>query len=172
MNLTYSLWLVPQKDDEIYLSKIVNQLSEKYEAPTFVPHLTILGDIEIDLENLKKIVDQTFRKVKPFAVNITAVKFTENFRKTLFIEFEINNTLKNLFNELSEKTDKRSITTFTPHLSLIYKIMPNNDKEKIINNLYIKDQIIFGGIWINDNGNLPDGPEYVKSWKTLYKKYL
>ena len=54
----FSVWLVPQKDDEKYLSNIIEDLGAKYSAPTFTPHLTLLGDVEIELDALQNIVDR------------------------------------------------------------------------------------------------------------------
>jgi 2'-5' RNA ligase len=168
-----SLWLVPVKEDKEYLSKIVNDLAIKYNSPVFIPHLTLFGDTNIELDRFKKGVDKVFENVKPFKIKKTAVSQSELFFKTVFIEFEKSNLLINLFESLVKETGvKNDINNFKPHISLMYKLMSENEKFKIIETLNIKDEFSIGSVYINAPKNGDKDFLNVEGWQTLYKKDL
>lgn len=173
MKQLLSVWLVPQKQDEKYLKNIINKLGKENNSPTFIPHLTLFGDINIELEKLKKVVDEVFSQTKSFKITQTKLNQSELFFKTIFIKFEKSNLLINLFEDLVKASDeKKDINTFKPHISLIYKLMPKNEKLKIIKKLDIKDEFTIGSVYINAPKIGDTDYHDVKSWRTLYKKTL
>ena len=172
MRQLFSVWLVPAKADKEYLSKIINTLGENYDAPTFTPHLTLFGNITIELEHLKRIVNEVVDNFRVFKVKKTKVSQSELFFKTVFIEFELSEELKTLFIEIARRTDNRDLSTFKPHISLIYKVMAENEKIDIIRKLDIKDDFEISKVVINapkkgDNDFLD-----VKKWQEVYEKPL
>ena len=69
-----SIWLCPTHEDELYLQKIINKLSENYNSPIFLPHCTLLGGIklnEFDLEKSLIFETQNLFLNKDFGVIIT-----------------------------------------------------------------------------------------------------
>lgn len=169
MKQLLSIWLVPSKNDKKYLQEIVNGLAKEYESPVFVPHLTLFGDITIGFEKLKGTVDEVFRDIKPFKIKKTKQNQSKKFFKTVFIEFEPNENLKNLFIRLSEKTDKRSVENFNPHISLVYKTMTEDKKLKIIQKLTIKDEFKIGSVYVIGPKKGAKDFYDISSWRTLYK---
>ena len=49
-----SIWLCPTHEDELYLQKIINKLSENYNSPIFLPHCTLLGGIKLNEFDLRQ----------------------------------------------------------------------------------------------------------------------
>ena len=43
---TYSIWLMPDGKCASSVSKIINDISKKYNTPIFKPHVTLIGDCE------------------------------------------------------------------------------------------------------------------------------
>lgn len=173
MRQLLSVWLVPQKNDEKYLKSIIERLGKENNSPTFIPHLTLFGDINIEFEGLKKAIDKVFENIKPFKINKTSVLQSELFFKTVFVEFEKNNLLTSLFENLVKETDeKKDISTFKPHISLIYKLMPEIEKIKIIKKLNIKDEYIIDKVLINAPKKGTKDFYNVKGWQSLYTKEL
>lgn len=172
MDDVLSVWLVPDEEDKKYLGQIIEDLGIRYNAPLFTPHLTLFGDLTIDLENLKAVVNEVFKNVKTFGIKKTRVNQSEKFFKTVFIEFEIDENLTNLFTAISRKTDNRDIYTFKPHLSLIYKIMTEKEKINIIKGLKIKDEFTIGSVYVNAPKKGSNDFMDVKGWRVLYEKEL
>src|SRR3989344_4241262 len=105
MDRFHSLWLVPENEQKDQLQSIVNRLAEDNNSPTFTPHLTLIGDVEIQLEPFRRAVDEVFEGINAFYIKATAVNFSEKFAKSVFIEFELDENLKNLFIEISKRTE-------------------------------------------------------------------
>ncbi len=171
-NKLFSVWLVPSRKDEIYLSGVIKKLSAEYNDPIFIPHLTLLGGTKLSFDDLKSAVDEVFENKKPFTIKQTGLNQSEHFFKTVFIEFELNNTLKNLFLELSRKTDNIALETFKPHISLIYKLITRNEKTRIIKNLEVKDSFTIDHVFIVAPKKGDADFLNIESWRILYKKTL
>lgn len=169
MKTLLSVWLVPQEKDKLYLYEIIDKLAKENNAPTFIPHLTLLPGIEMEVNDLKIILNEVFNQTKSFKINKTKISQSEQFFKTVFIEFELDENLKNLFMRLSEKTDNKSIDAFNPHISLLYKTMPEEEKEKIIKNLSIKNDFIIDKVIINAPGLGQTDYLDIPSWRNLYE---
>lgn len=172
MNNLLSVWLVPAENDEFYLSKIIADLGAKYNAPLFTPHLTLFGDIHIEPNKLKDILDEVFTDKNAFTIKKTKIEQSEAFFKTVFIEFELNEKLKNLYLTLAEKADKRDIAAFKPHISLIYKTMPKEEKSKIIKNLNIKNEFTINNVYVTAPKKGDEDFLNVNGWRIIYQKQL
>ncbi len=166
----FSVWLVPQEEKE--LSKIVKNLAQRYDSPAFIPHLTLLGGTTINFDDLRSTIDEVFEDERPFVIKKTKLNQSKLFFKTVFIEFELSDILKNLFTALSKKTDKSSVKNFKPHISLIYKLMPENEKLRIIKNLDLKNNFIVDSAYIVAPKQGDTDFLDVEEWIILYKKIL
>ena len=173
MKQLLSVWLVPEKEDENYLQELINTLGKENNSPIFIPHLTLFGDIKIEFEELKNAIDNVFENIKPFKIKKTCVFQSELFFKTVFVEFKKSNLLTNLFENLEKETgEKKDVSTFKPHISLMYKLMPEVEKLKIIKKHNIKDEFVIDRVFINAPGLGKKDFFDVNSWKTLYDKKL
>ena len=172
MKQLLAIWLVPQDNDKEYLQKIVNGLGEKYNAPLFVPHLTILGDTIIELEDLKQAIDKSFKNIKPIKIKKTQISQSELFFKTVFIEFEENEILKKVFENLKNNLPEKTDYVFKPHISLLYKIMPEEEKIKIVKNLNIKSEFIIDKVVVNAPKNGDTDFLNIEDWQSFYTKIL
>lgn len=168
----YSIWLVPQEEDERYLKNIIDDLSLKNDTPSFIPHLTLLGDLRNDPQDLIKIVNEIFENFEEFEVEKISLDYSSMFTKTVFIKVRLDEKLKNLFNNVSSKTDNRSLHIFMPHISLIYKNMPELDKLAIIQNLDIKDKFRIGKAVVVNNKKKTETETDVENWQVIYQKNL
>ena len=154
---TFSIWLLPIDSDHNYLSKIIQSLSEELDAPFFQPHCTLFSSFS-DIYSAKKIIDQI--DLDFFDVEVRRISQSSDIWKTVFIELKNSSQLQNL-NCLS-KGLKDEDYLFSPHISLIYKLLDVNKRKKITQSLSIKKSFSFGKISIvNTMG-------HVESWETVY----
>ena len=142
-----SIWLTPAKEDSAYLQEIVNELASEYQAPVFSPHCTLYSPTDLEANELDKILEKAGGKVSSLYVTMDKLDHTTNIWKTVFIELEKSLELSNLQHSLVSLIPDPKPYEFLPHISLIYKEIPIELKEKIIRKLtmrnsYIMDKII------------------------------
>ena len=155
----YSIWLMPSDSDKVYLSSIIQSLSEAYDAPPFDPHCTIYSSVD-DLESAKTIIDQL--NFKPFEAKVNGLSQSDYIWKTIIFELETNPhllLLHYLFNQAMLDP-----YTFEPHVSLIYKKMEEGERERIIQSLSIMSKINFDRIAIVNTS------EPVSEWTSVFEK--
>lgn len=174
MEKYYSISLVPQQAEVIFLSKIISQLAQKYHSFPFTPHVTIYGAVKNVEENI--VIDATnyaLKDIGPFTVQVEKINFTDSLSKTLFLEMKLNETLLKIHSRLREKLRNYQDYILKPHLSLIYKQnLPVEEKEKIILNLRIKKELTFDKCEIVVAHTSLSVEEDLKTWKTIYKTNL
>ena len=154
---TFSIWLLPIDSDHNYLSKIIQSLSEELDAPFFQPHCTLFSSFS-DIYSAKKIIDQI--DLDFFDVKVRRISQSSDIWKTVFIELKNSSQLQNLNCLLKGLKDEDCL--FSPHISLIYKLLDVNKRKKIIQSLSIKKSFSFGKISIVNTAG------HVESWETVY----
>ncbi len=154
---TFSIWLLPIDSDHNYLSKIIQSLSEEHDAPFFQPHCTLFSSFS-DIYSAKKIIDQI--DLDFFDVEVRRISQSSDIWKTVFIELKNSSQLQNLNCLLKGLKDEDYL--FSPHISLIYKLLDVNKRKKITQSLSIKKSFSFGKISIVNTAG------HVESWETVY----
>ncbi len=154
---TFSIWLLPIDSDHNYLSKIIQSLSEDHDAPFFQPHCTLFSSFS-DIYSAKKIIDQI--DLDFFDVEVRSISQSSDIWKTVFIELKNSSQLQNLNCLLKGLKDEDYL--FSPHISLIYKLLDVNKRKKITQSLSIKKSFSFGKISIVNTAG------HVESWETVY----
>ena len=154
---TFSIWLLPIDSDHNYLSKIIQSLSKEHNAPFFQPHCTLFSSFS-DIYSAKKIIDQI--DLDFFDVEVRRISQSSDIWKTVFIELKNSSQLQNLNCLLKGLKDEDYL--FSPHISLIYKLLDVNKRKKITQSLSIKKSFSFGKISIVNTAG------HVESWETVY----
>jgi len=128
----YALWLMPYIKHRIKLARLINELSDEHGGPSFIPHITLLGNIEGDE---KMLINQTFKlasQLKPFTVQIRSLEYLSEYYKSFFIRIE-GSDLIDLARSKAQVlfAHKKTSSDFMPHLSLIYGYQMDNIQELI-----------------------------------------
>lgn len=150
---------MPSDSDKVYLSSIIQSLSEAYDAPPFEPHCTIYSSVD-DLESAKTIIDQL--NFKPFEAKVNGLSQSDYIWKTIIFELETNPHLL-LLHYLFDQA-MLDPYTFEPHVSLIYKKMGEGERERIIQSLSIMSKINFDRIATVNTS------EPVSEWTSVFEK--
>ena len=155
----YAIWLLPENKDASYLSKIINDLSKKYHAPTFFPHITIYGIVDVSLYKVNQSIKKSIEGIKTIIVKTKKVDFSDDFWKTVFIEIKNNNEMNLIHKRLSQQLMTFNDYNFSPHISLIYKKLVKSEKLNIIKNLKIKNEFVIEKIAILNHS------QNIEEWK-------
>ena len=134
-----SIWLIPAREDAQYIQVIIDNLSINYQAPVFSPHCTLYSPIDLPKAELKKILERSAKNMKSFYVKNIMISHTEDLWKTIFIKLLRSSELQQLQQEVISQFQVEQPYKFSPHISLLYKEIPDKIKEDIIRNLQVKN---------------------------------
>jgi len=133
----YSLWLIPTGDIYNKLANLISQLSEKYSAPHFDPHVTLLSQVAGVEDKIVSKTSQLAKLVKPYKIKLTTIDYLDEYFRSLFIKIKETEEVMNanikareIFSEYI--IDRHADTKYTPHLSLLYGNFPSQVKKEII----------------------------------------
>ena len=144
----YAVLFLFEKNDKEYLSQIISKLSNQYESPIFTPHVTAYGLVDTSLEVLDKIILESINGTKSFNIKKNTISFSDDFWKALFIDFNSNDNMLKINKHLTKHLSRFSKYEFKPHASLIYKEISQEKKQRLANNLEIKNSFKITGIGI------------------------
>jgi putative endonuclease len=158
----YTIWIIPSQSLKIDLDKIVSRLAKKYKSPIFEPHMTLLGDTEIDEKTMIEKAKLLATKLKAFPLELGEISFSTTYFQSVFVR--VNCTAKLMEANLKAKEIyKRENNVFMPHMSLLYGDQDMALREKIIPSVKIPKSSKF----IVDKIVVVPSTKDPKEWKHL-----
>ncbi|MBI2543161.1 MAG: 2'-5' RNA ligase family protein [Candidatus Aenigmarchaeota archaeon] len=139
----YSIWMMPTGDVYRKLSGIISELSSKYSAPKFEPHVTLLGELLESEDVVLSKTEQLSKTIKPFSIKLALVDYLDQYFRCLFLRAEETNYLTDANNNARELFNRQQDPKFMPHLSLMYGDFPTRLKDEIIRQLGKEFNVIF-----------------------------
>lgn len=155
----YSIWVEPVEKDAKYLLRIINRLAKKYGSPTFCPHITVYSKIRAG--SVAKSAIKNCERMKVFTVKTADLAFSDDLWKTVFVNAEKNQKLRQMHNTIKKTVPPDQKYEFHPHISLIYKKLADPEKQAIIDSLKIKHELTFDKITVISSSDV------VEKWKVL-----
>lgn len=113
-------WLILSEPAHSFFQGIVNDLARRCDAPVFEPHVTIhVGADRADAA--KNALGAAARECKLIGLKPLGIDQSDEFIKTLFVQFAMNAELSKINSILREAANDSSQCELKPHLSLLYK---------------------------------------------------
>ena len=113
-------WLIPSAPARRFFQRIINDLARRCDAPGFEPHLTIhVGADRADVA--KNALGAAARRCKLIGLKPIGIDQSDEFIKTLFVQFAMSAELSKINGVIREETNDSSQYDLKPHLSLLYK---------------------------------------------------
>ena len=131
----YSLWLVPRVDVWDRLSRILNQLSARYNAPSFSPHVTLLGSFVGAHGKLIRQSARVAEALRPLVIRLEELDFRDEYYRCLFVHAALTEPLRKAHQAAHQMLGRGREPCFMPHLSLLYGDYPRTIKEDLISEL-------------------------------------
>jgi len=136
-------WLIPAEPAGSYFKSLIRDLARRFDAPAFEPHVTLYVT-ESQNEDPAGVLRTTFRNIEPPCLSISAINYSDEFTKTLFVEFRPDEWLARLNEKLRVRSASQREYQLNPHLSLIYKMMSPETKVQLANSLRLPfDEVHF-----------------------------
>lgn len=127
----YGFWVIPENKTYQVFERIIRKYSKKYNAPMFVPHMTIHGVIESTEEKVVRGVKKVADKIRPFEVQVGEVEFSTTYFQCVFARIKTNAKLLNTYLALRDSLEFTEKHVFMPHASLVYGDFDMETREKI-----------------------------------------
>src|SRR5699024_10821039 len=129
----YSLWLQPSGDIAYRLQERINKMSRQYGTPSFAPHVTLLGSLKASETELISLAGTLVSSLDPVELTLTKAGYHDQFYQSLFLHVKKNKMLGFLRRRACRLFDLNDSDRYTPHLSLLYGDLSQNQKERILN---------------------------------------
>ncbi len=160
------------KKDEKFLRGIITTLAKTYDAPVFRPHLTIYGGAKTTEEKAKRGIARVITGMNPFEIFVNKLDYTDDLFKTVFLSMHDHPLLSHINWDLRETIDPFGTYSFQPHISLIYKKLPEKIKKDIITSLDIKQSFRVESITLTTPGKNRDNWNVIEEWEEIDEKKL
>ena len=113
-------WLIPSEPAHSFFQRIVNDLAHRWDAPVSEPHVTIHVGADRAHAAKNALVDAA-RECKHIALKPLGIDQSDEFTKTLFVDFPVRAELQKINSIVRRATNDSSRYQLKPHLSLLYK---------------------------------------------------
>lgn len=131
MSLNISFWLIPTESDRLFFQEIINRLAERYHAPKFTPHVTIYSGRFASETAIAPLLKTSTQNISPFSLTVDRILHSEQFTKTLFVQFQANETLSQLSAKFQHQALAPQDYSLNPHLSLMYQVLDPVEKQQL-----------------------------------------
>jgi 2'-5' RNA ligase len=134
----YSIWLKPTGEVRAELAGIISRLSREYSTPlfephpVFEPHVTLIGALTGQEENLIAQTRQLAGQLRPFVVQLGDLGCLDEFYRCLFIHVQETEPVMKANAQARKVFHRESDDKYMPHLSLLYGNLPPAVKEEIM----------------------------------------
>lgn len=118
-----SFWLVPAEADCALLQPLINSLTQAHGAEPFLPHVTLYSGPAAGALSIEALLAEAVQGLSPLDLEITAVRHSAVFTKTVFLQLKNMPPLSELANRIRQGVPNPVAYSFDPHVSLIYQYL-------------------------------------------------
>jgi putative hydrolase of the HAD superfamily len=168
-----SVFLTPAPDDFAWLAGMIGELSARFDAPPFEPHVTVYSGMFPDPAVVQKALAALVSGMPPIILRMRGIGCTADYFMTLFIEFEEDSLLRNLHDRIKAACGVDTGYELIPHLSLLYAELPLRDKQSLAHRVALdRTAIRFDEAKLVSPLNPHEGWRDPMRWKTLARVRL
>ncbi|WP_282605303.1 2'-5' RNA ligase family protein [Pelagibius sp. Alg239-R121] len=117
---SYTLWLLPCKEDEAWLRSVIVELSAELGTEAFDPHVTILGGLSGIDDSTEAGIQRIADDHSAITAQVDEIGFLPEVFRAFFLSLGGQPALTSLFNQSKTLESIYSRPEFTPHVSLVY----------------------------------------------------
>ena len=117
----YSLWLMPERNTKTYsfLDQLIRNLAARYQTPIFNSHITLLGGINDNEQNVREKTQLLAEKLTPYEIQLDEIGTNKTYFQILFYKIKPTHSALNA-NDIARKVFGINKEKYFPHLSLAY----------------------------------------------------
>lgn len=139
-------WLIPAEPAHRFFQRLIEDLARRYGAPLLEPHVTIHVGANYP-DAAEKALSRIAREWQPIHLKALRIGHSDEFIKTLFVQFAPNRKLRQLNAIIRNAVQDSSHYELKPHLSLIYKYMPATARRELADSIKVPfPEVIFDSL--------------------------
>jgi 2'-5' RNA ligase len=139
-------WLLPAEPAHRFFQRLIEDLARRYDAPLFEPHVTIHVGANCP-DAAEKALSRTAREWQPIHLKAVRIGHSNEFIKTLFVQFAPNRKLRRLREIIRNAAQDSSDYELNPHLSLLYKNMPATVRRELADSIKVPfSEVVFDSL--------------------------
>ena len=127
---SYSMWFVPADEKFLFLEKKIIEISQFFEDIKFIPHVTLISNLDYSQKYLSKKIKRIAKQITAFKIHLGDVDYSNEFFQSFFIKVELNNQL-NYARNIALTNFPEINHNYYPHLSLAYGNINDKMKENL-----------------------------------------
>ena len=120
MNPEYSIWLLPEEQQEQQLCATIAMLPRRLGGEAFMPHVTLQGDLARPCAELAEAVGELAKDIPCLRWPVQAVACGDHFFRCLYLRFAADTHFAALQDRTRALTGTADGLSPFPHLSLAY----------------------------------------------------
>ena len=131
----FHLWLKPAGNLYDRLAEVMKDLRHRYQGPAFDPHVTLLGELEGEEDELCEKVTALARSLPELDIRLNAPAYQDDYFHCLYFTVEATPEMMAAHQQAQRTVARLPRSPFHPHVSLLYGVFPPEVKKCIIESL-------------------------------------
>jgi hypothetical protein len=158
-------WLLPETAVREVFAEKIREFATRFDAPVFAPHVSVF----VAPENSRRPAE-ILRELGPVTIKLTirSVRFSEQFTKTLFVQFERSALLQEVGDRIWKASGSPDRYVIDPHLSLLYASLAADKKKALVDEIKFPFwEVGFGSICAMHCARPTESVAEVEQWRLL-----
>ena len=170
--IVIAYWLIPAEPAHRFFQDLINELARRYDAPVFEPHVTIYV-VADSTDAVDTTPSKAARDCEPIVLQALEVSHSDEFIKTLFVEFGLNSKLRQFNQVICNAAQNPSYYDLKPHLSLLYKRMSVQTRRRLARSIQMPfSQVLFDSLKAVRCVSPTQSRADVEAWHVVREKLL
>ena len=128
----YSLWLMPEGEEQRQFAEIIARLSQRFGTPPFDPHVTLLGGLHGEERAIVTRISDIVRTMRPVEIRTSTLHSQEDYFRQLFVQVEKTRPLMETRARVKVLAGGRRERPYSPHVSFMYGNVRYQDREALL----------------------------------------
>jgi putative hydrolase of the HAD superfamily len=129
-----SIWLVPAEPERAALAQRIGELARRYDAPRFAPHITLFAGSTARAD-WREALAQAVQGSVALRTRVVEIGHSDQLFKTVYLQMASSAALLALQRNVRAALHDADEYAFDPHLSLIYKLLPEAARVELASEL-------------------------------------
>jgi hypothetical protein len=165
METVIAYWLLPAEPARNFFAKTIEKLAARFDAPSFTPHLTLFVASENPRAPAEVVSAIGIAEIILSAID---VRSSEQFTKTLFVQFKTTNQLQELSDKVCRLSGANECSVLDPHVSLLYQSLPEQTKQKLADSIHLPfREVTFASVCAMRCASPTQTTDDVRAWRLL-----